>query len=73
MLTSGRQNTLGGESSRTRAFLRFTGWPVAAHSAEQVAITRLLFRSVQFRAATSLSDTLAGRSDGIAHAPGSVK
>ncbi len=73
MLTSGRQNTFGAESSRTRAFLRFTGWPVTAHSAEQVAIAQMLFRSVQFRAATCLSDALAGRRDGLDPLPGSVK
>jgi hypothetical protein len=73
MLTSGRQNTFGAEFSRTRALLRFTGWPVTAHNAERVAIAQLLFRSVQFRAATCLSDALAGGRDGVDQLPGSVK
>jgi len=73
MLTSGRQNTFGAEFSRTRALLRFAGWPVAAHRTERDAITQRLFRSVQFRAATCLSDVVAPGNNRLDVPAGPVK
>lgn len=56
MVASGRQNTLGAEFSRTWTCVRMAGWPGRTGAAEQAAITRLLLRSVQFRAAACRSD-----------------
>ena len=56
MVTSGRQNTLTGAFSKTWTCLRMAGWPARAGVLERASITRMLFRSVQFREATRLSD-----------------
>jgi hypothetical protein len=56
MVTSGRQNTLGAEFSKTWTCLRMAGWPGRAGALERDTIARMLFRSVQFRAATWRSD-----------------
>lgn len=56
MVTSGRQNTLRAEFSKTWSSLRLAGWPGRAGALERAAITRMLFRSVQFCEATWRSD-----------------
>ena len=56
MVTAGRQNTLRAEFSKTWTNLRLAGWPARAGAFERAAITRMLFRSVQFREETWRSD-----------------
>jgi hypothetical protein len=56
MVTSGRQNTLAPEFSKKWTCLRMAGWPARAGALERASIARMLFRSVQFRAATWRSD-----------------
>ena len=56
MVTSGRQNTLRAEFSKTWTCLRMAGWPARAGAFERAVITRMLFRSVQFREATRFTD-----------------
>jgi len=56
MVTSGRQNTLRAEFSKTWACLRLAGWPARAGVLERASITRMLFKSVQFCEATRFSD-----------------
>jgi hypothetical protein len=56
MVTSGRQNTLRPEFSKTWTCLRMAGWPARAGVLERASITRMLFRSVQFCEATCCSD-----------------
>jgi hypothetical protein len=56
MVTSGRQNTLTAEFSKTWTCLRMAGWPARAGALERASITRMLFRSVQFCESTCLSD-----------------
>jgi len=56
MVTSGRQNTLRVEFSKTWNCLRLAGWPARAGAFERASIARMLFRSVQFREATRCSD-----------------
>ena len=56
MVTSGRQNTLRAEFSKTWTCLRMAGWPGRAGALERASITRMLFRSVHFCEATWRSD-----------------
>ena len=56
MVTSGRQNTVRAEFSKTWTCLRMAGWPARAGAFERAAITRMLFRSVQFREASCFTD-----------------
>ena len=56
MVTSGRQNTLRDEFSKTWTCLRMAGWPARAGALERASITRMLLKSVQFREATHCSD-----------------
>ena len=56
MVTSGRQNTLRAEFSKTWTSLRMAGWPARTGVLERASITRMLFRSVQFREATRFTD-----------------
>jgi hypothetical protein len=56
MVTSGRQNTLRPEFSKTWTCLRMAGWPARAGVLERASIARMLFRSVQFREKTCFSD-----------------
>ena len=56
MVTSGRQNTLRAEFSKTWTCLRLAGWPARAGVLERASITRMLFKSVQFCEATRFSD-----------------
>jgi len=56
MVTSGRQNTLRAEYSKTWTCLRMAGWPARAGAFERASITRMLNRSVQFCEATCFSD-----------------
>lgn len=56
MVTSGRQNTLRAEFSKTWSSLRLAGWPARAGARERASITQMLFRSVQFCEATWRSD-----------------
>ena len=63
MLTSGRQKTLTAEFSKTWTCLRMAGWPARTGVLERAAITRMLFRSVQFCEATCRSDVAASSTD----------
>jgi hypothetical protein len=63
MVTSGRQNTLRAELSKTWTCLRLTGWPAQAGALERASIARMLFRSVQFREATWCSDVAPAAAD----------
>ena len=68
MVTSGRQNTLRAEFSKTWTCLRLAGWPAQAGALERASIARMLFRSVQFREATWCSDVAPAASDRAARA-----
>ena len=63
MVTSGRQNTLRVEFSRTWTCLRLAGWPGRAGALERASIARMLFRSVQFRESTWRSDVEPSTTD----------
>ena len=63
MVTSGRQNTLRAEFSKTWACLRLAGWPARAGVLERASITRMLFKSVQFCEATRFSDVAPSAAD----------
>jgi hypothetical protein len=63
MVTSGRQNTLRAEFSRTWTCLRLAGWPGRAGALERASITRMLFRSVQFCETAWRSDVAPPRAD----------
>jgi hypothetical protein len=69
MVTSGRQNTLRAEFSKTWTCLRMAGWPARAGVLEQASITRMLFRSVQFCEATCHSDVAPSAAEAPASAP----
>ena len=68
MVTSGRQNTLRAEFSKTWTCLRLAGWPAQAGALERASIARMLFRSVQFREATWCSDVAPATSGRAAQA-----
>ncbi len=63
MVTSGRQNTLRAAFSKTWTCFRLAGWHAQAGAFERASITRMLFRSVQFREATWCSDVAPAASD----------
>jgi hypothetical protein len=63
MVTSGRQNTLTAAFSKTWTCLRMAGWPARAGVLERASMTRMLFRSVQFREANCLSDVAPSAAD----------
>jgi hypothetical protein len=63
MVTSGRQNTLRAEFSKTWTCLRMAGWPARVGVLERASITRMLSKSVQFCEATCFSDVAPSSRD----------